>query len=51
MRSFAAAACAVLACATLAGCETLALSAIGASASAGLSYTMNGAAYRTFIAS
>jgi len=51
MRSFAAAACAVLACATLAGCETLALSAIGASASAGLSYTMNGAAYRTFTAS
>jgi len=41
----------VLACATLAGCETLALSAIGASASAGLSYTMNGAAYRTFTAS
>jgi len=51
MRSFTAAACAVLACATLAGCETLALSAIGASASAGLSYTMNGAAYRTFTAS
>ncbi|HZR70295.1 MAG TPA: DUF3568 family protein [Burkholderiales bacterium] len=51
MGSFAAAACAVLACATLAGCETLALSAIGASASAGLSYTMNGAAYRTFTAS
>lgn len=50
MRSSAAAACAVLACATLAGCETLALSAIGASASAGLSYTMNGAAYRTFTA-
>lgn len=45
------AAAAALACTMLAGCETLALSAIGASASAGLSYTMNGAAYRTFTAS
>jgi hypothetical protein len=45
------AAAAALACASLAGCETIALSAIGASASAGLSYTMNGAAYRTFTAS
>jgi hypothetical protein len=44
------AAVAALACSVLAGCETLALSAIGASASAGLSYTMNGAAYRTFTA-
>ena len=43
-------AAALLACVALAGCETLALSAIGASASAGLSYTMNGAAYRTFTA-
>jgi uncharacterized protein DUF3568 len=44
------AATAALACASLAGCETVALSALGASASAGLSYTMNGAAYRTFTA-
>jgi hypothetical protein len=50
MKGFAVAVSAVLACATLTGCETLALSAIGASASAGLSYTMNGAAYRTFTA-
>jgi hypothetical protein len=45
------AAAAALACTVLGGCETIALSAIGASASAGLSYTMNGAAYRTFTAS
>jgi hypothetical protein len=45
------AAAAALACMVLGGCETIALSAIGASASAGLSYTMNGAAYRTFTAS
>lgn len=44
------AAAAALACAMLAGCETVALSALGASASAGLSYTLNGAAYRTFTA-
>ena len=50
MRRYAAAATAALACATLAGCETLALSALGAGASAGLSYTINGAAYRTFTA-
>ncbi|HEY6864769.1 MAG TPA: DUF3568 family protein [Burkholderiales bacterium] len=50
MKGFAAAASVLIGCATLSGCETLALSAIGASASAGLSYTMNGAAYRTFTA-
>jgi len=51
MKRLAAAASIAATCAMLAGCETLALSAIGASASAGLSYTMNGAAYRTFTAS
>ncbi len=39
-----------LACASLAGCEALAISALGAGASAGISYTVNGAAYRTFTA-
>jgi hypothetical protein len=34
----------------LAGCEALAISALGAGASAGVSYNINGAAYRTFTA-
>jgi hypothetical protein len=45
------AATAALACATLAGCETIAISALGAGASAGISYTINGEASRTFTAS
>jgi len=36
--------------APLAGCEALAISALGAGASAGVSYSINGAAYRTFTA-
>ena len=35
----------------LAGCEALAISALGAGAGAGVSYSINGAAYRTFTAS
>lgn len=34
----------------LAGCETVALTALGVGASAGVTYTMNGIVYRTFTA-
>ena len=35
---------------TLAGCEPLALTALGVGASAGISHTLNGVTYRTFTA-
>jgi hypothetical protein len=40
----------LLACCTLTGCQSLALSVAGAGASAAIGHRLNGAAYRTFTA-
>lgn len=44
------AALALVAAATLAGCEAMAVTAFGVGTSAGVSHTLNGYAYRTFTA-